>query len=159
MSGDARFADGAERGLKLQALDVEDLSVISSLLQDAVLTIADVTWQRKHRRFALLLNRFRWEDLDKADTQKRPFERVRSLLVFEDVQKVQSQGVTATEKDTVLSLLAVTFEPSEDGAGRVVMTFAGDGVIALDVEALGVLLQDVTKPYEAPSSKRPRHDI
>lgn len=159
MSEDARFADGAERGLRLQALDADDLSVISSLLQDAVLTIADVTWQRKKRRFALLLNRFRWEDLDKADTQKRPFERVRSLLVFEDVHNVQSQGVTAQDKDTVLSLLALAFEPAEDGTGRVVMTFAGDGAIALDVEALGAVLQDVTKPYEALSSKQPRHDI
>jgi hypothetical protein len=37
------------------------------------------------------------------------------------------------------------------------MSVAGDGVIALDVEALEVVLRDVTKPYVAPSGKAPSH--
>jgi len=41
--------------------------------------------------------------------------------------------------------------------GRVELTLAGDGVIAVDVEALELLLRDVTRPYVAPSGKVPGH--
>ena len=42
---DATFEDGAEGGLNLKAYEGEDLQVIASLAQDAVLTAADMTWQ------------------------------------------------------------------------------------------------------------------
>jgi hypothetical protein len=58
----------------------------------------------------------------------------------------------------VLSLLALDFAPGNDGTGRLTLTLAGDGAIALDVEALEVRLDDVTRPYRAPSGKVPRHD-
>ena len=56
-----------------------------------------------------------------------------------------------------LSVLSLGWEPGEDGAGRILVTLAGDGVLAVEVEALEVLLQDVTKPYLAPSRKAPHH--
>jgi len=56
-----------------------------------------------------------------------------------------------------LSLMSVDFEPSEDGAGDVTLTLAGDGAIRLSVEALDVTLKDVTRPYLAPSKAAPDH--
>lgn len=157
MTDDARFEDGGEKPLKLIALDVEDLSVISTLAQDAVFPITEMSWQPARRRFGLLINRVRWEDVDKAARGRRPVERVQSVLAVSDVQKVQSQGVDRGEKDLVLSLLSISFEPGEDGGGRVIFTLAGDGAIALDVEALDIVLQDVTRPYAAPAKRAPRH--
>ncbi len=153
MTDDARFEDGAEAPLRLKALDADDLAVLSSLTQDAVFPAAELRWDRKARRFAMLLNRFRWEIGAKA-AQK---ERVQAVLAFEDVMRVQSQGVDVTDPDMVYSLLAITYQPAEDGAGRIELTLAGDGAIALDVEALEVVLRDVTKPYVAPSGKTPSH--
>ena len=157
MSEDARFEDGREGPLRLKALDADDLSVIASLAQDAVFPAAEMKWDRNARRFAILLNRLRWEDAPNAKARKRSFERVQAVLVIEDVLKVQSQGVDKSDPDMVFSLLAITFIPGEDGAGRVELTLAGDGVIGLQVEALEVLLRDVTRPYAAPSSKAPFH--
>ena len=57
----------------------------------------------------------------------------------------------------MLELLAIVFEPGEDGAGTLRLVLAGDGEIALDVECLDVRLTDVTRPYVAPSGRRPRH--
>ncbi|MGC9369305.1 MAG: DUF2948 family protein [Paracoccaceae bacterium] len=155
---DARFEDGAERPLYLQALSVEDIEVISSLVQDAVFPITEISWRPRARRFGLLLNRFRWEDRAAAEARGRPYERVQTVLDFADVLKVSSQGIDRSDKDLVLSLLAVSFEPGEDGAGRILLTLAGDGVIALDVECIDVTLKDVTRPYIAPSRAVPRHD-
>lgn len=154
MTDDARFEDAGGTPLRLLAQDSDDLQVISALAQDAVFPASEIRWARKDRRFALLLNRFRWED--KA-AQGRP-ERVQSVLMINDALRVQSQGVPQGDADTVLSLLSVAFEPGADGTGQIILTLAGDGVIACDVETLDVMLRDVTRPYTAPSGKAPRHD-
>ena len=114
-------------------------------------------WDRKARRFALLLNRFRWEDAPNAKIGKRSVERVQAVLSIEDVMSVKSQGVQAGDADTIMSLLSVSFEPSIDGMGRVLMTLSGDGAIAIEVEALEIMLADVTRPYIAPSKSVPQH--
>lgn len=154
---DATFEDGREAPLNLGALDDEDLKVVSTLAQDAVFPITEMSWRASERRFALLLNRFRWEDEDAARKRGRAFERVQSVLVVDNVLKVASQGIDRSDKDMVLSLLSVEFEAGEDGAGHVLLTLAGDGAIRLQVEALEVSLKDVTRPYLAPSKHVPSH--
>ena len=71
MTQDATFEDGREAPLNLGGLDAEDLKVISSLAQDAVFPITEMTWRAADHRFALLLNRFRWEDADAAKARRR----------------------------------------------------------------------------------------
>lgn len=151
---DARFEDVRDAPINLGALDSEDLAVLSSLTQDAVFPATEMKWDRKARRFALLLNRFRWEE---GPARAVSPERVQSLLVFDLVTQVATSGIDRTDKDTVLSLLSLTFEPSDAPAGHVVLTLAGDGAIRLTVEALEASLKDVTKPYLAPSGKTPDH--
>lgn len=149
--GDARFADAEEGPLRLRALDGEDLRVISALVQDAVLTGADMAWMRGRRRFAALINRFRWEN------GTRTPERVRSMLVIEGATAVRSQGFERGDRDLVLSLLALSWEGAPEGPGRVILTLAGDGTVAVEAEALEVTLTDVTRPYLAPSRRAPSH--
>lgn len=157
MSNDASFEDGQERPLRLKALDADDLSVVSSFTQDAVLRVRDVRWHKKHRRLALLLNRFRWEDAGQAQALGRPVERVQTVLSIHDAIAVKAQGISKDDPELILSILSLTFEPGEDGGGNVVLTLAGDGAFSIKVEALEVLLRDVTRPYVAPSGKAPFH--
>ena len=154
---DARFEDGEIGPLNLVARDAGDLEVISALVQDAVLTGADLKWERTKRRFACLINRFRWEDERAAEAAKRPYERVRALLVIEDAGAVRSQGIDRGDPETVLSILSLSWEPGVDGTGAVTLVLAGDGAVRIEVEALEVTLHDVTKPYIAPSRKKPAH--
>jgi hypothetical protein len=126
-------------------------------MQDAVVQTSDIAWARRRHRFALLVNRFRWEDAEQAARQGRPFERVRALLVIEDALKVRASGVDPCDRELVLSLLALGFEPAADGGGTLRLTLAGDGEIAVEVEALEVTLTDVTRPYTAPSGREPSH--
>ncbi|WP_226781907.1 DUF2948 family protein [Oceaniglobus trochenteri] len=147
MSADARFEDGAPRPLRLQALSEEDLTILSSLVQDAVFAATDMKFDRAAGRFAILLNRFRWED-----KTAQP-ERVRAVLSFENVTKVQSNGIDRRDADVVLSVLSITLE----GDDRAILTLAGDGAIAVDATALSVALRDVTQPYRAVSGKVPHH--
>lgn len=149
MTRDASFGDGDARPLRLRALDGDDLAVISTLVQDAVFNRAEMRWARRARRFAVLLNRFRWESGGVV-------ERVRAMLVIEAALGVQSRGLPAGD-DVVLSLLSLCWEPGQEPGGRLILTLAGDAEIAVTVEALEVVLQDVTRPYAAPSGRRPGH--
>lgn len=148
---DATFEDGAERPLRLLVADGEDLQVLSSLVQDSVLPGSEIQWDRAQRRLALLLNRFRWEHRAAQN------ERVQSLLVIEDVTAVACQGLDPRDREVILSLLDVRFEPGEDGQGTVLLIFAGDGALRVSVECLNLHLRDVTRPYLAPSGRRPAH--
>ncbi len=159
MVEDARFEDGGERPLALKAMDTDDLTVISALVQDAVVPMGEISYDATKRRFALLINRFRWEDVETAERRGRPVERVQAVLLFDDVLSARSSGVPSGDKDMILSVLALSFAPGEDGTGTVEITLAGDGAIALDVEALDVTLKDVTRPYVAPSKHVPAHDL
>ena len=153
---DAKFEDGSEQPIRLKAETTEDLQVLSSLVQDAVGQNSEISWLAKKHRFAMLLNRFRWEDAPHAHG-RRDYERVQAVLLIEDVMGVRSQGVPKGDADTILSLLSLEFRPGLDGTGEVLLTLAGDGVISCRVEALEVVLRDVTRPYVAPSRRAPRH--
>ena len=89
---DARFEDAAGAPLNLGAMDPDDLQVLSALLQDAVLTVADVAWQKRHQRLTLLVNRLRRED----GVHVSPPERVRALLAVENVIGVLARPMLRT---------------------------------------------------------------
>lgn len=156
MAEDARFSDADSGPLLLRAEDEADLRILSALVQDAILPASEISYDPKARRLALLINRFRWEDADQARAEGRGFERVRALLVVEDVLRVQSDGIDR-DGDTVLELLALDWQPGEDGTGRLALEFAGDGTLAIEAECINLLLRDVTRPYLAPSGKAPGH--
>lgn len=156
MTEDAKFEDGREAPLNLGAFDAEDLEVLSSLVQDAVFTITDMAWRPQERRLAFLVNRFRWED---EGRQRHGAERVRAVLVIDNVLGVASQGIDRGDKGTILSVLSIGFEPdaADDVSGYITLTLAGDGAVRARIEALEVTLRDVTRPYGAPSGKAPDH--
>ena len=139
--------------LALMAADADDLQVVSAVLQDAVAKVGDLAFLRSARRFALVANRFVWEE--GASKARGPFSRVRVGVHFDDVTRVRSRGVDLNARDAVVDLLSVAFEAAEDGAGTITLTFAGSGEIALDVEAINVTLEDISAPWRTQS--RPDH--
>ncbi|SNR56879.1 DUF2948 family protein [Paracoccus sediminis] len=156
MPQDARFADADPAPLSLMAEDEGDLRILSALLQDAVLPASEMSYDPRGRSLALLVNRFRWEDADQAAAEGRDYERVRSVLLIRDVMRVLSDGITR-DGDTVMELLAIAWQPGQDGAGRLVLEFAGDGTLVAEVECINIDLRDVTRPYRAVSGKAPAH--
>lgn len=157
MKRDATFEEGSEQPLRLMAVDPDDLSVVSALVQDAVLPVTEMNWTPSDGRFAMLVNRFRWEDRDQAARQERGYERVQSVLVFDTVTKVAYSGIDLKDKDQIVSILSLDFKESDAPSGVVTVNLAGDGALALTVECLDVLVKDVTRPYLAPSGSEPRH--
>lgn len=158
MADDARFEDAplSERPLRLKVESAEDLAVVSSLVQDAVGRSGEIVWMRRKRRLVLLMNRFRWENGTGSAGQPRP-ERVRSALTIEGVLAVRARGVDQTRRNAVYELLAILFEPGEGCAGRILLTLAGGGELAVEVECLDAALADLSRPWPSPAGRIPRH--
>jgi len=160
MAKDARFEETArpEQALRLKAECGDDLSVISALLQDAIGQTGMIAWAPKRRRLVLILNRFRWEDRDRAEREKRAYERVQTVLSLSDVTKVRARGLDPADPETIFSILSIAFEPGEDCAGTVRMVLAGDGELAADVECLDMALADLSQPWQAEAKAAPSHN-
>ncbi len=155
---DARFEDAGESPLRLSATDGKDLQVISALVQDSVFAAGDCSWFSERREFALLLNRFRWEDKERAEKAGHEYERVRSVLQIKDVTRVVDGGGCKMDQGNVFSILEIVFETGEDGTGTITLILAGDHDFVLEVECVEVSLTDVTRPHIAVSRHVPGHD-
>jgi hypothetical protein len=127
--------------LKFIALDGEDLEVVSTHLQDAVVRSSEVLWRPEEHRLVVALNRFDWE----AATNRSPeYRRRRAALRFERVQSCKCKGLKPPAgEDAVLNLLSVEFTQTDEPAGVVTLHFSGGGALRLEVECLEAELADL----------------
>ncbi len=144
----------ADNQLRLIALDEQDLEIVSSHLQDAVVRVGDLAYVPSQKRFAAILNRFNWEKAAKAPSIKEN-ERRRTALRFDRVLGAQIKALKPSAGDRVLSLLAVHFEASDHPSGYVTLTFSGDASIRLHVECIEAELTDLGPSWRARS--KPQH--
>ncbi len=138
--------------LKLIALDRDDLEVISTHLQDAVVKVSDVLWRPTERRFVVALNRFDWEGAAYATPG---YQRRRSALRFDRVSAVKCRNVCSSDKNLVLNLLAVEFAENDPPGGTVTLIFSGGAALRLEVECLECELSDLGPVW--PTAVCPAH--
>ena len=136
--------------LRLAALDAEDLAVISTHMQDAVLLVGDMGYDRKRQQFALVANRFA------RDEATLPLRR-RAGLHFDRVLAVKTLNIRAGDKNAVLSLLSISFAETDAPSGEVLLTFSGGGTIRMIVECLECQMQDLGPVW--PTEHVPHHDV
>jgi hypothetical protein len=129
--------------LKLLALDSEDLEVISATTQDAVVRVGDMGFAKGDSRFALLMNRYAWEEPGKKG------QRRRAALHFDRVTDAKVTGIDTNAVEGVLELLAIRFTTTDDPAGTIDLDFAGGGTVRLTVECLEARLQDLGAAWAA----------
>ena len=146
--------DRVAEPLKFTVLDDEDLEVVATHLQDAVVKVADVIWQPEAHRLVIGLNRFDWEQ---AIADKPQNCRRRSALRFDRVQAFKSRGVNPAGKDGTLNLLTVEFTETEAPSGIVTLIFSGDAALRLDVECLEGELVDLGPVWTC--TGRPVHAV
>jgi hypothetical protein len=140
--------------LKLIALDPDDIAVVSTHLQDAVVKIADIVWLPAEHRLVIGLNRFDWEACGCEDPC---YKRRRTALRFDRVMAVQCRNVDCKAKDTVLNLLAVEFDATNAPGGTVTLIFSGGAALRLEVECLECELTDLGPTWDAKA--RPEHVV
>lgn len=141
--------------LKLSARDAVDLAVVSAMVQDALTRARDMTFQERERRFLILLDRFMWERDDGDPIEGKLYNRVRSVIHFDDVVGIQTLNIDMTAREEVLELLTVAATDSSESSAKIELVFAGGGVIRLDVDCIECRLTDRGRPWM--TRRRPVH--
>jgi hypothetical protein len=147
--------------LKLRAEDADDLAVISAVVQDALISVGDLTYDRAARSFTLVANRFRWEGRKDAGAPTNSpgangeavFERTLCAVSFAEVGKASYRGFRRRGDDErILSLLAIR----AGGDGTIDLEFSGGAAVRLTVAAIRVRATDIGEPW--PTAWQPDHN-
>ena len=142
--------------LKLRAISPGDIEVFSSLLQDSILRVGDLTWQDHDHRFAAIFNRYRWEKKRGIWPFRRTPERVQSALHFNGVMSVESSGFDVQDTEAFLSLLTIKYENSESAGDYLQLDFSAGATIRLHCECIDGVLSDLGESWQA--LKEPQHN-
>src|SRR2546421_2193275 len=76
--------------MKFVALDRDDLDVVSTHLQDALVKVADIMWRPQEKRLVVSLRRFDWLS---AEATRPELRRCHSALRFERVNSCKCRSV------------------------------------------------------------------
>ncbi len=137
--------------LRLLANDTEDLAILATHLQDALLPLASMVYEPKNATFTLLANRFCWEH-PPIDHEGMPmYHRVHSGLCFRNVDKVHHRGFQRNGNTRILNLL--TLQAQRTDAIRLICS--GNNEIHIETKNLHCHLGDLHQPW--PTRKKPIH--
>lgn len=158
--------------LRLRAEDAEDLRIIAAVLQDALVAMSDMEFLSNDHCFALVANRFRWENCDVVDQGASPiqpvteknghedpasascssYERVNCGIRFDGVEHVRCKGVNRGDHGRILELLTIQID-----SDAVTLLFSGGSAVRLEGHSITCHLQDLGEPW--PTTWRPQHPL
>jgi hypothetical protein len=120
--------------LKLAAHDEGDLTVLSSLLQDATVLVGDMGYDADDRQFLMVAARFFHDD---GQNRRRLIG-----VNFSDIISVKRHGIDLSRKEDVLSLLSITFSGMS-----VDLTFSGDAMLKLETHQIKAFAADLDEGW------------
>ena len=156
-----------DRAFRVRAESLEDLEIVSSMLQDAIVPISEIAYQRQDKRFALMTQRFRWETSDvptkindtatdqetlndNTSGPRRSYERVLCALRIENVTAVRTNGIDLSKRGQMLELLSLHVAD-----GVLDLAFADSKTIRLSTMPLSCHAEDIGEAW--PTTLHPEH--
>ena len=132
--------------LKLRAVDAEDVQIISAILQDSIVPVCDMAWQKPEGRFIMVTQRLCREAEDQT-----LLNRVCCAVDLSGVTAVQTHGLDLGDPTRMLELLMLGL----DGE-TLHMIFADDARIRITFSDWSLKVEDFGEPW--PAACQPRHD-
>ena len=126
--------------------DVSDLTIISAMLQDAIIPVSDMAYFEQERTFVMAVNRFRWE----VSNGKSHDERVHASIKFGNVTRAQYRNFKRGNSEDLMSILSIGYD-----AGVVLIQFSGNSAVRLVVSEFYCIVRDLDEPW--PTIWRPSH--
>ena len=157
-------ADNIVGHLRLLARDGDDLAVMSTLLQDAIIPGADMDFDHQAQRFIIIANRFCWETPPLADITssdgKPVHERRLCVINIGNVLDIQHQNWPPLRQDALFNLLAMRIIELDKGiiAGQMLQfDFSGGISLRAKVDNIDIVLADLDAGHL--TSLHPTHAI
>jgi hypothetical protein len=150
--------------VRVRVEEIEDLEVLASILQDALIPISEITYQFESGRFLLMAQRFCWERLGATRSTsccnsnmpqvgnviEDSMQRIICAITIEGVESVQVQGLDLMNRSQVFNILTFQFN------GRHLdFLFSENKTIRLIVKGLSIFAEDIGHSW--PTSQRPNH--
>jgi hypothetical protein len=139
--------------LRMIVQDGDDLQVIAACLQDALVPLSGLEYDKEEGRFHLIANRFCWECDEESHNDASCYNRVAAGLSFHHVKDVQKKGLELQNKNELINLLTIR---EIEGENSIHLVFSGGSEIKLTIEKLSCHLKDMDEPY--PTLNKPCHD-
>jgi hypothetical protein len=148
--------------LRLLAHDRDDISVLSALLQDAIIPGADMSFDRKLNEFVIVANRFCWElepltDVKSSDGKAIHERRLCGVRIAR-VRSVHHNHWPKTRQYRLFNLLALGLvdmaEHAKDGS-VLQFEFSGGSSLRLNVDDVDIAFADLDVGH--PTSLQPKH--
>lgn len=161
--------NGSETGLRLLARGPDDLEVLSTLLQDAIIPGEDMAFDRAHARFVMVANRFCWDlpPVSGVTTESGApvYQRKLAGIQVHGVTRVMQSGMPSDRKSALLNLLAITVsniddseDQTEQGDGfQLNLVFSAGASLRLFVDEIRILIEDLAAAQ--PTVNQPAHDL
>ena len=146
-----------ENRLKLHAIAADDVEIISALLQDGLVAASDLHHGKDAASFAMVINRFCWEQADVNESETH-LNRCLCGLKVTHVKQVSQRGLSSGVNQ-FYNLLSITYEESKENqkvVNKLTFTFSDGYGIRLIVDELALIVQDVSAPH--PGLTRPQHN-
>ena len=140
--------------LKIKADDDEDLEVFATMLQDAPMPLAEVTYLEDEKRFAALFHRFCYEH-EHDPTWKDGMCQVDCALVFEKVDNAEAWDIGGLGGEGTVELMTIVSDAEEGDRIAITLVFHGGGHIRLEAAAIEGRLHDIGTPQH--TKRMPRH--
>tara|TARA_B100001287_G_scaffold92291_1_gene77379 strand:- start:828 stop:1295 length:468 start_codon:yes stop_codon:yes gene_type:complete len=139
--------------LRLQATPLDDLKVLSALLHDSIVPIADILYTPSQKQVIMVLQRFRLELTKNVETIGKPIGYQGCLcgLVIDKVESMQTHQIDMNDRSQFLNFL--TFY---DGAQHLDLQFSDSKVIRLRINSLKLTATDMGKNW--PTTQRLKHE-
>ena len=136
-----------EKKIRLALSSNEELKILSSLCQDAIVSREEFFFDKKKNLFVATFSRFCWEKEETKHNKKLNY-RVVSGLQIKNVNKITYKNFKS--KIPFLNLLAISYDNS-----KITLNFSMSVEIILCCKKIDILLEDFDIPW--PTKLKPKH--
>lgn len=146
----------ADKVLSLRCEKDQDIKVISSLLQDSLVSNADIYFERTQKTFAFIANRFCWERVSSKNSDFS-YYRVLSGVNIQNVISVKQKNlIQKKNNETTLFYNLLTIE-YDSVSNEITLIFSQGISVKLNISKLNLFIRDLNEPY--PTKQIPEHFV
>ncbi len=137
-----------EKKIRLAVTSDEELKILSSLCQDAIVSKEEFFFDKKMKRFVATFSRYCWEK-EEINNYKNFNYRVVSGIQIKNVGKITLKNFKSNIP--FLNLLSISYSKK-----NITLYFSESTEIILYCEKLDILLEDIDVPW--PTKLKPKHE-
>ena len=146
----------ADKALSLRCEKDQDIKVISSLLQDSLVSNTDIYFERTEKTFAFIANRFCWEKVSNNNSELS-YYRVLSGVNIQNVISVKQKNLIQKKNNEAALFYNLLTIEYESVSNEITMVFSQGTSLKLNISQLNIFIRDLEEPY--PTQQIPDHFV